>query len=77
MRRVGCCVYQGVQMIKSIKKLLQTPTIIELVVKELVEAHRSKLEAESAQDYAKSVVQYNIDRIERLTNTLDELKEQA
>ena len=64
-------------MIKSIQKLLQTPTLIELVVKELVEAHRSKLEAQSAQDYARSVVQYNIDRIERLTNTLDELKEQA
>ncbi len=64
-------------MIKSIKKLLQTPTLIELVVRELVEARRSKLEAESAQDYARSVVQYNIDRIERLTNTLDELKEQA
>jgi len=74
---MDCLVYQGVQMIKSIKKLLQTPTLIELVVKELVEAHRSKLEAESAQDYAKSVVQYNIDRIERLTHTLDELKEQA
>jgi len=65
------------QMIATIKKLLQTPTLIELVVKELVEAHRSKLEAESAQDYARSVVQYNIDRIKRLTNTLDELKEQA
>jgi len=64
-------------MIKSIKKLLQTPTLIELVVRELVEAHRSKLEAESAQDYARSVVQYTIDRIERLTNTLDELKEKA
>jgi hypothetical protein len=70
-------VYGALQMIKSIKKLLQTPTLIELVVKELVEAHRSKLEAQSAQDYARSVVQYNIDRIERLTNTLDELKEQA
>lgn len=64
-------------MIKLIKKLLQTPSLIELVVKELVEAHRSKLEAESACDYARSVVQYNIDRIERLTKTLDELKEQA
>jgi hypothetical protein len=69
--------YGKLQMIKSIKKLLQTPTLIELVVKELVDAHRSKLEAQSAQDYARSVVQYNIDRIERLTNTLDELKEQA
>jgi hypothetical protein len=65
------------QMIATIKKLLQTPTLIELVVKELVEAHRSKLEAESAQDYARSVVQYNIDRIKRLTSTLDQLKEQA
>jgi hypothetical protein len=74
---MGFIVYEGVQMIATIKKLLQTPTLIELVVKELVEAHRSKLEAESAQDYARSVVQYNIDRIERLTNTLDELKEQA
>jgi hypothetical protein len=74
---MGCIVYQGVQMISSIKKLLQTPSLIELVVKELVEAHRSKLEAESAQDYARSVVQYNIDRIERLTSTLGELKEQA
>jgi FtsZ-binding cell division protein ZapB len=74
---MGFIVYEGVQMIATIKKLLQTPTLIELVVKELVEAHRSKLEAESAQDYARSVVQYNIDRIERLTITLDELKEQA
>jgi FtsZ-binding cell division protein ZapB len=74
---MGFRIYEGVQMIKSIKKLLQTPTLIELVVRELVEAHRSKLEAQSAQDYARSVVQYNIDRIERLTNTLDELKEQA
>jgi len=64
-------------MINLIKKLLQTPSLIELVVKELVEAHRSKLEAESAQDYARSVVQYNIDRIERLTSTLNELKEEA
>lgn len=62
-------------MIATIKKLLQTPSLIELVVKELAEAHRSKLEAESAQDYARSVVQYNIDRIERLTSTLNESKE--
>jgi hypothetical protein len=68
-------VHGALQMINSIKKLLQTPTLIELMVKELIEAHRSKLEAESAQEYARSVVQYNIDRIERLTNTLSELKE--
>jgi hypothetical protein len=74
---MGFRIYEGMQMINLIKKLLQTPSLIELVVKELVEAHRSKLEAESAQDYARSVVQYNIDRIERLTSTLNELKEEA
>jgi len=64
-------------MFTVIKKILQTPTPMELVVKELVEAQRSKLEAESAQDYARSVVQYNMDRIARLTNTLNEMKELA
>jgi len=64
-------------MFTVIKKILQTPTLMELVVKELVEAQRSKLEAESAQDYARSIVQYNMDRIERLTNTLNEMKELA
>lgn len=62
-------------MITTIKKILQTPTPLELVVKELVEAHRSKLEAETALDYANNMVQYHADRIARLNSRLNEYKE--
>jgi len=50
----------------------------EMAAKELVEAQRSKLEAESALDYAYSMVDYNNQRIERLRTRLNELQgEQA
>ena len=62
-------------MLTVIKKLLQTPTPLELVVKELVEAHMSKLEAETALDYAANMVKYHTDRIRRLNNRLNEYKE--
>jgi hypothetical protein len=62
-------------MLAVIKKILQTPTPFELVVKELVEAHRSKLEAETALDYAANMVQYHSDRIGRLNSRLKEYKE--
>ena len=65
-------------MIQLAKKLLSTPTPLEMVARELVEAQRSKLEAESALDYAYSMVEYNNQRIERLRTRLTELKgEQA
>jgi hypothetical protein len=48
-----------------------------MAARELVEAQRAKLEAESALDYAWSMVNYNDDRIERLVRRLDEMKEQA
>jgi two-component system KDP operon response regulator KdpE len=38
---------------------------------------RAKLEAESACEYAASMIQYNEDRISRLKRRVDELKEQA
>ena len=62
-------------MIATIKKILQTPTPLELVVKELVDAYRSKLEAETALDYAGNMVQYHSDRIGRLNRRLNEYKE--
>jgi len=61
-------------MIATIKKLLSTPTPLEMVVRELVQAQRSKLEAETAQDYAANMVQYNDDRINRLRVRLTELQ---
>jgi hypothetical protein len=45
-----------------------------MAARELVEAQRAKLEAESACEYAASMIQYNDDRIERLRKRLTELK---
>ena len=65
-------------MIEMTKRLLATPTPLEMAARELVQAQRSKLEAESALDYAFSMVDYNNQRIERLRIRLIELQgEQA
>jgi hypothetical protein len=48
-----------------------------MVARELVQAQRAKLEAESACEYAASMIQYNDDRINRLRVRLTELKEKA
>lgn len=65
-------------MINTIKRLITTPTALEMAAKELVEAQLAKLKAESAMEYALSVVDYNTQRIKRLRERLEELKgEQA
>lgn len=64
-------------MIEIIKQLLATPTPLEMAARELVEAQRSKLEAESAREYAYHMVQYHDDRINRLRERLDELRGEA
>jgi hypothetical protein len=64
-------------MIAMVKRLLATPSPLEMVARELVQAQRAKLEAESACEYAASMIQYNDDRINRLRVRLTELKEQA
>jgi len=60
-------------MIAMAKRLLATPTPLELATRELVQAQRAKLEAESALDYAANMVQYNDDRISRLRARLTEM----
>jgi hypothetical protein len=62
-------------MITMIKRLLTSPTPLEMAARELVQAQRAKLEAESACEYAASMIQYNDDRICRLRARLTELKE--
>lgn len=64
-------------MITMIKRLLATPSPLEMAARELVAAQRAKLEAESACEYAASMIQYNDDRINRLRVRLTELKEQT
>ena len=61
-------------MIAMAKRLLATPTPLELAAQELVQAQRAKLEAESACEYAASMIQYNDDRINRLRVRLTELQ---
>jgi hypothetical protein len=61
-------------MIGMMKRVLATPTPLEMAAKELVDAQRAKLEAESALDYAANMVNYNNDRIDRLRHRLDEMK---
>lgn len=57
-------------MIAFLKNLFRQPTRWEVVTKELSEAHLAKLEAETAVDYATSVVSYNDARITRLTHLM-------
>jgi len=53
-------------MITLLKNRFRALTPLEVVTRELAEASLQKLEAETAVDYAKSVVDYNNARINRL-----------
>ena len=53
-------------MINYIKERFRQRTPLEMITQELALAHLAKLEAETAVDYAKSVVAYNDARIKRL-----------
>jgi len=54
------------------KKLYIPATCEELMVRELDTARRDLLLAETARDYAESMVMYNNQRIDRLTAALQE-----
>ena len=47
--------------------LLRVPTADIMAVRELEEAKRELLRSQSAQDYAKRMVEYHQDRVKRLT----------
>jgi hypothetical protein len=57
---------------KYCKDMLRPKTLQEIISKELREAQLNKLEAETAVEYAKSVVSYNEQRIVRLQKRLTE-----
>ena len=57
--------------VKYLKDLVKPKTIREVIFKELQEAQLRKLDAESAVEYAVSVVQYNEKRIKRLEERLN------
>ena len=58
--------------INWLKKLYVPATCEELMARELDAARRDLLLAETAKDYAESMVLYNNQRIERLTEALKE-----
>ena len=62
-------------IIDFIKERMREPTPLERIARELAEAHVEKLEAETALDWASSVVSYNKTRIARLNERLNEHKE--
>jgi len=57
--------------INWLKKLYVPATCEELMARELDAARRDLLIAETAKDYAESMVLYNDQRIERLTEALN------
>ena len=68
MIKIGC------NNMKKLLELFKQPTPLQMVAAELAQAHLSKLEAETAAEYAQSVVSYNLSRIERLNKRRGEYK---
>jgi len=62
---------------KVMREVTRTKTIREIIAAELREAHKKKLEAESGVEYARSIVQYNEQRIQRLQKRLLEHTEEG
>ena len=56
----------------SLLKALKTPTAVEIAVRELEEARRQLLRAQSSAEYATRISAYHQDRIKRLSAYLVE-----
>jgi len=54
-------------MFNKIMEMFRTPSAEVLALKELEEAERSLLEAQTSQEYSKRMAEYHNDRIKRLT----------
>jgi hypothetical protein len=56
------------------KAPFKKPSPLEMIASELADAHLEKLSAETAVEYAQSIVDYNVTRITRLNARLGEYK---
>jgi hypothetical protein len=56
------------------KEPFKKPSPLEMIAAELADAHLEKLSAETAVEYAQSIVDYNVTRIARLNARLEEYK---
>jgi hypothetical protein len=63
-----------VRFMELMKEPFKKPTPLEVIAAELADAHLEKLDAETAVEYAQSIVDYNTTRIARLNQRLEEYK---
>jgi len=63
-----------VRFMELMKEPFKKPSPLEMIAEELADAHMEKLSAETAVEYAQSVVDYNVTRILRLNSRLDEYR---
>jgi hypothetical protein len=63
-----------IRFMELMKEPFKKLTPLEMIAAELAEAHLAKLEAETAVEYAQSIVDYNVTRITRLNARLEEYK---
>jgi len=63
-----------VRFMELLKEPFKKPSPLEMIAAELADAHLEKLNAETAVEYAQSIVDYNVTRIARLNARLEEYK---
>jgi len=63
-----------VRFMELMKEPFKKPTPLEMIAAELADAHLEKLNAETAVEYAQSIVDYNLNRINRLNARMDEYR---
>jgi hypothetical protein len=63
-----------VRFMELMKEPFKRPTPLEMIAAELADAHLEKLSAETAVEYAQSIVDYNMTRIDRLNKRMEEYK---
>lgn len=63
-----------VRFMELMREPFKKPSPLELIATELADAHLEKLNAETAVEYAQSIVDYNATRIERLNKRMEEYK---
>ena len=62
------------KLINLLKEPFRRPSPLEVIANELARAHLEKLEAETAVEYAQSIVDYNMARIKRLNERVNEYR---
>ena len=63
-----------ITLTEMLREPFKKPSPLEVIARELAHAHLEKLEAETAVEYAQSIVDYNMTRIKRLNERMEEYK---